>query len=294
MAIILALATAVTYGIGDFFGGLATRRAQVVQVVAWSHVVGGVGALAASLLLADRFDIGDVGLGIAGGIFGVVGVGLLYRRLAVGPMSVVAPLTAITAAIVPGAWGVAGGERFSPIGWLGLVLALAAVVLVSLTSQQPGGETGPGVTTQVVAESLAAGVGFGVLFIFFDATGADSAPWPVAGARAVTSVLLLGFLFVAARSPGRSATAMNRGGVLPGDRGALLLIALTGLADTTANVTFLFATNAGRLALVSVLAALYPVSTVILARVVLAERMTRPQAIGFGAAMTATALLSIG
>lgn len=292
MAIVLALVTAVTFGIGDFCGGLATRRARVIQVVAWSHVVGGIGAIAASLLVADRFDWGDIGLGIIGGAFGVVGVGLLYRRLAVGPMSVVAPLTAITSAVVPGLWGLAGGDRFGLLGWIGLAVALAAVLLVSSAPDQPSG--GSPVTARVIIESLAAGAGFGMLFVFFDATGSDSAPWPVAGARVFTSTLLLSFLIVVAR---RSRAGQDHGqaaAVVPRDRRAVGLIGLAGVADTTANVTFLAATNAGQLALVSVLASLYPVSTVLLARLVLGERMSRPQGIGFGLAMTATVLLSIG
>jgi uncharacterized membrane protein len=293
VAIVLALVTAATFGIGDFCGGLATRRARVIQVVAWSHVVGGVGAITASVLLAERFDWGDIGLGIVGGAFGVVGVGLLYRRLAVGPMSVVAPLTAITSAVVPGLWGLVGGDRFGLLGWIGLVVALAAVLLVSSAPDQPS-DGASRVTAQVIIESLAAGAGFGMLFVFFDATGSDSAPWPVAGARVFTSTVLLSFLvLVARRSSARPDSGMEAT-VVPRDGRAVGLIALAGVADTTANVTFLAATNAGQLALVSVLASLYPVSTVLLARLVLSERMSRPQGIGFGLAMTATVLLSIG
>ncbi|MEL6981689.1 MAG: EamA family transporter, partial [Actinomycetota bacterium] len=260
--------TAATFGVGDFAGGLATRRARVIQVVAWSHVVGGIGAIVASLLLAERFDWGDIGLGIIGGAFGVVGVGLLYRRLAVGPMSVVAPLTAITSAVVPGLWGLAGGDRFGTPGWVGLAVALVAVLLVSSSSDQPEGGSSP-VTAQVVIESLAAGAGFGLLFVFFDATGSESAPWPVAGARVFTSTVLLSFLLVVARRQ----TSVDDGGpasasVVPRDGHSIGLIALAGVADTTANVTFLAATNAGQLTLVSVLASLYPVSTVLLARLV--------------------------
>ncbi len=293
MAIVLALVTAATFGVGDFCGGLATRRLPVIQVVAWSHVVGGVGALLASVVLAERIDAGDIGLGVVGGAFGVLGVGLLYRRLAVGPMSVVAPLTAITSAVVPGLWGLMGGERLSPIGWTGLLVALVAVLLVSTASGAPAGTSAP-VTTRVIVESLAAGVGFGLLFVFFDATGPESAPWPVAGARAATSTALLGFLLVAARRPGVAPAGDRWAAVVPRGRRGVVLVALAGLADTTANVTFLAATNAGQLAVVSVLASLYPVSTVLLARLVLAERMTRPQSAGFVAAMGATALLSIG
>ena len=88
-------------------------------MVAGSHLVGAVGAVLAALLLAERFVIGDAALGVAGGAFGVVGVGLLYRRLAAGPMSVVAPLTAITSAVVPTVWGILDGDRLNVLGWPG-------------------------------------------------------------------------------------------------------------------------------------------------------------------------------
>lgn len=290
MAIVLALLTAAVYGVADFYGGLATRRARVLQVVAGSHVVGGVGSLTAAYLLAERFIGRDALLGIAGGLLGVVGVALFYRRLAAGPMSVVAPLTAITAAVVPAGWGVVGGERLSWLGWAGVGLALVAVLLVSLSTAEGDGPDSPDgsapVTASVIVESLLAGAGFGGMFIFLDATSDDSALWPIASARVVTSTLLIILVIALSR---RSETP-----VLPSDRGAWLLIAMAGLLDTTSNTLFVYATNRGQLAVVSVLSALYPVSTVILARLVLGERMNNRQSFGFVAAMSATALLVLG
>ncbi len=284
MAIFLSLLTAAVFGVGDFCGGLATQRARVVQVVAGSHLVGAIGAIIASLLLAERFDYGDVGLGIIGGAFGVVGVVLLYRRLAVGPMSVVAPLTAITSAAVPAIWGIARGERLSTLGWFGIGLALVAVLLVSMTKDDP--EFTAPVTIQVVAESLLAGVGFGALFVFFDATSESSAPWPVAGARVFTASILVTFIVIGSRRSGKP--------VVPTDRGALVLIALVGLFDTFSNISFIYAANLGALSVVGVLSALYPISTVILARVILGERMTKMQGLGFLAAIGGTELLVLG
>ncbi len=291
MAIVLALVTAAAFGVADFCGGLATRRATALQVVAGSHVVGGIGVIIASLVLADRFDGSDAVLGVLGGACGMIGVILLYRRLAAGPMSVVAPLTGVTSAVVPAVWGLAGGERLGGFGWLGLTIGLLAVLLVSLS---PDGDEGPGaapqpVTAQVVLESLAAGLGFGTLFIFFDATSGASSPWPVATARIFTSSLLVVTLVVLARRAGSPV-----GDVVPRSGRVLMLIAGAGLADTLANVTFLTATEEGQLAVVSVLSSLYPISTVLLARVVLSERMTRLQGLGFVAALAATVLLTIG
>ena len=269
---------------GDFCGGMASKRARVIQVIAGSHIVGAVGAVIASLLLAERFDVGDVVLGVIGGAFGVVGVALLYRRLAVGPMSIVAPLTAITSAAVPAIWGIASGERLSTLAWAGIGLALVAVVLVSITKDEPG-RSAP-VTPQVVAESLLAGAGFGALFVLFDATAESSTPWPVAGARVFTATVL-----VATLAYGR---LRNSSPMLPTDRGAWPLIFLVGLLDTFSNITFIYAANLGDLSVVGVLSALYPISTVILAWVLLGERMTKVQGVGFIAAMAGTELLVLG
>ncbi len=134
----------------------------------------------------------------------------------------------------------------------------------------------------MIVESLLAGVGFGAFFIFLDATDAASAPWPVAGARLCTVAVLIPFMALTRRP------MMAKGAV------ALTLIAVTGLLDTAANVTFLYASDRGLLTLVAVLSAMYPVATVILARLVLSERMTRPQMWGFLAAMAATALIAAG
>lgn len=284
MAIVLALLTAGMYGVADFYGGLASRRAKVLEVVAGSHVVGAFGSLIATLVVAERFVVRDAQLGMIGGLFGVVGVGLFYRRLAVGPMSVVAPLTALTAAVLPAAWGVVGGERPTMVGWLGIALALAAVFLVSLSSDSEDNHAT--VTMQVVVESLLAGAGFGGMFIFLDATSEEAALWPVAASRVLTATILILFL--------TAVSQRNRTPLIPDDRRSWLLIFVVGVLDTGSNISFVYATNRGQLAVVSVLSALYPVSTVILARTVLGERMTRPQLSGFVVAMSATAFLVLG
>lgn len=278
MAALLSILTAVIYGTSDFCGGLAARRARLIQVVAGGHVVGLVGVVIASTLVANEFATRDFLLGAAGGAFGAGAIALLYRRLALGPMQVVAPLTAITSAAVPAAWGVGSGEDLSPTAWLGVTLGLVAIGLVSISS---GGSHAP-VTRAVIGESLLAGVGFGAFFILLDATDGSSAPWPVAGARLCTVTALIPFMLVSRRR------------IVAEGAAALALIAATGLLDTAANVTFLYASDRGLLTLVAVLTSLYPVATVVLARFVLSERMTRPQLSGFVVAMVATALIAAG
>ncbi len=283
MAILLSLLTSALFGTADFCGGLAAKRARLLEVVAGAHLIGLIGVAAAAPLVAQRFEGESALLGAAGGVFGGLGVALLYRRLALGPMSVVAPITALTSAAVPAAWGVTTGDALGAPAWTGVALAMAAIWLVSATG--PGQtERGAVVTRAAVVESLLAGAGFGFMFVFFDATDATTAPWPIVAARAVTATALVGAL--ASRS--RLAS-----GTLP-DRGALALIALAGLFDTTSNVMFIYASDRGALTVVAVLSSLYPIATMVLARVVLAERMTRHQILGVVAALVATGLIAAG
>lgn len=278
MALFLSLLTAAFYGTADFCGGLAAQRARLLHVVAGAQALGLVGVLIASLLVADEFTARDFLLGAAGGGFGALAIPLLYRRLAIGPMQVVAPLTAVTSAATPAIWGVASGDDLGPPAWLGCLLAFGAIVLVSL-SRDAGHAP---VTPVVILESLAAGVGFGLFFILLDATAAATAPWPVAGARLATVGAMIPLVLLAGRPP------------VPYGIGVLGLIAATGVLDTGANVAFLYASEEGLLTLVAVVSSLYPVATVILARVILTERMTRAQVWGFLLAMAATGLIAVG
>lgn len=280
MAVVaVSLVTAILFGAGDFLGGMATRRIPVVQVVAGSHVVGLVGVTIASVVVADGFRTIDFALGAAGGLLGGLGVAFLYRRLAAGPMHVVAPLTALTSAVVPTAWGLATGERLSAVAWLGIGLGLVAIGTVSWSRTVD--QSAP-VTTAVVVESLLAGAGFGGFFIFVDATDVASAPWPIVGARLGTSILLV------------AALAALRRPIRPPAGGATALVVAAGLFDVAANVSFLWAALRGELAIVSVLTSLYPVATILLARVVVGERMSRPQGVGLTLAMAATTVIALG
>ena len=278
MAIFLSLLTAASFGTGDFLGGLAGKRMRVLQVVAVSHLVGLAGITAASIVLAERFVAVDLVWGALGGSAGGIGIALLYRGLARGPMGVIAPLTAITSASVPSLWGVlVNGERLAAAAWIGVAVALAAIGLVSWS---PNAESR--LTVRAVVEALAAGVGFGLMFVALDQTDAASAPWPIVGARLFTSSILVAVFLI------------RRERILPTARSDRRLLLGAGLIDTGSNALFLYANEEGALTIVAVLSSLYPVATVLLARVVLAERLTRPQQLGFVAAMLATALIAAG
>jgi drug/metabolite transporter (DMT)-like permease len=278
VAILLSLLTAASFGTGDFLGGLAGKRMRVIQVVVVSHLVGLTGITIASLLLAEEFIAGDLLWGALGGCAGGIGIALLYRGLARGPMGVIAPLTAITSAAVPSLWGVvANDERLAGVAWIGVVVALFAIGLVSWS---PG--DGQRLTAAAVFEALVAGAGFGLMFVALDQTAAESAPWPIVGARLFTSSILVA-VFLARRDR-----------IIPADRGDRRLLLGAGLIDTGSNALFLYANEQGALTVVAVLSSLYPVATVLLARFVLAERLSRVQQLGFGAAMLATALIAAG
>lgn len=282
MVIFLSLLTAAVFGTADFCGGLSAQRTIVLRVVAGSHLIGGIGVFFASLAMAERFGWRDFILGMIGGTFGGIAVALLYRGLARGPMAVVAPTTAITSAVVPAIWGVFQGERLTFLAWAGVALALIAIGLISTATDDSGAR----ITFTVVVEALLAGAGFGLFFIFLNETDESTTPWPIFGARLLTSSATM-LMLVAGRRLGRLT---DRGFVgLSGS--TLALIALTGLIDTGSNILFLLATNTGALVLVSVLSSLYPVSTVILARVLLKERMSRLQLTGFATALAATILI---
>lgn len=280
MPITLALFTALFFGAADFAGGIATRRSRVVPVLGGSHAVGLAGIVVAALLLADAFSWPDFGLGAIAGAFGGTGIFFLYRRLAVGPMAIVAPLTAVTSAIVPVGADLVAGRSFGGLTWIGIVMAVVAIAIVSAAD---GVGHGAPVTGTVIVESLLSGVGFGAMFITLDQTDAASAPWPIVASRILTVGLMLVVVLV--------GPAANR---IRLDRRTLGLIAVTGVLDTGSNTLFLYATLEGELAVVAVLSSLYPVVTAGLARVFYDERLSRIQVVGATMALGATLLIAAG
>lgn len=277
MAALFALASAGLFGTGDFCGGLAAKSTPARQVVLWSHVIGLVGVAGLAPLLADAFSASDFLLGGLGGLAGMLGVLLLYRNLALGPMAIVAPLTAVASAMVPLLWDLADGASLSRLAAIGVVTGLIAIVLVSI---EPDATEGAAITVRTVAESLLSGAGFGTFFVLLDATESASAPWPVVGARVASTLAMALVVFGAGafRSPPKAAWGV---------------IALAGLCDVGGNIAFLLATNRGQLAVVAVLAALYPAITAVLANVVLDERIARIQLVGFVLALASVVLVGV-
>ena len=287
MAALLALLSAFTYGAGDFAGGLVSRRLPPVAVVWRTAMIGLAGLLVlASITTADEVRRGDLGVGALGGLIGGVGILLLYRALAAGTMSVVAPTTALLAAVVPVAVGIAGGERPGAIALAGIPVALAAIVLLARDPDAAGpAEPMP---ARVFLEALGAGASFGVFFVCLDAAGDDAGMWPLVAGR-VASVTF--FSVVVAFGV---AHRIGRNGRRDAGPGTTRLLLACGACDAGANALFLMATHRGLLSLVAVLGSLYPASTVLLATTVTHERLARSQQVGVVLALVGAAAITAG
>lgn len=285
MAAVLALLSAVVYGSGDFVGGLVARRLPPAAVVLRSNLVGLVGLVAiAPLFASDDVGAADLAYGAGGGVVGGIGVLLLYRGLAVGTMSVVAPITAVLAAAVPVAFGLVDGERPSAVALAGIPVALVAIGLLARDPDDAG--PAEGTPAAVLLMALGAGLGFGLFFVGLDKASDDSGMWPlVAGRGASVALFALIALFVRSARVGSNAA---RVGTTP------RLIVLCGICDSGANALFLLATHQGLLTLVAVLGSLYPASTVLLATTLTHERLARPQVVGVVLALAAVVLITVG
>ena len=275
MVTFLALAAAVLAGTGDFFGGRATKKTNIVSVLAISHFLGLVIILLLAPLMAEEFKTSDFFLGVLASSFGLMGLTLLYRGLAKSPMAIVAPITAVACATLPVGWGLFSGEKLATQQVVGVFVGLLAIFLVSWT---PGKRTS--IKGLLILEALIAGFSFGAFFIVIDGTSETTAPWPVVGSR-VFSVLAI-FLFVIIRKKS----------IKPEGNSAPYIIG-AGFFDTLANIALLAALNKGLLSLVSILASFYPAVTVLLARLFLKEVMSTSQLIGLALGLTSIGLLAV-
>jgi uncharacterized membrane protein len=283
MISLLALLAAAVYGAADFLGGTVARRATTLAAVVATQGAGLVLLLLGTPLMLDAtVTTADVGYGALAGLTGSVGVGLLYRGLAMGPMSVVAPITAVCAVVVPLIAGLMFGEQLTAAAALGVALAIVAVVL--LGQESPGNSPAhapPRSAThlaQAVRIALASGVAIGGFFICLARTEAPAGLWPLAVSRTVSVATFL-------------TVALTRQIPWKIPAAALAPAVACGALDMVANGLYLAAVRQGQLSLVATLASLYPASTVLLARVVLGERLGRWQIVGVVTAVAAIVLI---
>ena len=275
-AILLALGASLSYGVGDFLGGLTSRRAHVLAVLLLSQVAGVAAVVVWVVVAGEPFlGAGAALAAIAAGLCGVLGLAGLYRGMAIGAMGVVAPISGVAAAI-PFAVGIARGERPSLLQAAGALVAVIGLVLVSRSTAELGARVATG-----VGLALVAALGFGLYFVFLDIAADDSAPWAVLVARLASTTLVLVATVVAGVSL-----------ALP--RRLLLAVLAVGACDVGANVLFALATTRGLVSVVSVLTSLYPAVTVALAALLLRERLGRVQLAGAAAVLTGAAMLAGG
>lgn len=280
--VLLALSTSLLFGVGDFLGGVATRRDSAYAVTGTSHLLSLVLLTVAVLVFPPaRWLWSDLLAGGLSGFSGVIGVIALFSALAVGRMSIVAPITAALSASLPALYDVATGTRLSLMTVAGMALALAAIVIVSVAPDDPTHEiVHEYKPRRALAFSFLSGLGFAGAFIAFSFTSAESGLTPILAARAVSI-------------PVAVILALRFGGGFPVDRPALPATLGAGVTDALASVTMLTAIQLGPLAVASVLGSLYPVVVAILARAFLGERLTSLQKVGVGIAMAAVLLSSL-
>ena len=275
MTQLLALLSAALFGIADFAGGLATKRISAWTVAGWSQVLGiPILALGLVLIPSPHVSTSDLGWGAVGGMFGLLGVAVMYMALAAGTMSVIAPVIGIGAAGIPVIWAVLIGETITAVQWIGIVIAAVAVALIS--SQGSSGRLSP----KLAAQAFASAVAFAIFFIALGQTNETAGLWPLAAARIVTIPLAFGII-LAKRAPA----------VPP--RTLLPLLGLIAVFDMTANAAIVLALQRGPIGINAVLGSLYPAFTVVAAIIVLKERPTRRQVSGLVLALIAVLALAI-
>ena len=283
MFVTLALASAAFYGAGDFLGGIASRRADAVVVTFIAQAAGLVLlALLLPLLPSSSPVASDYLWGVAAGVSGSGGVALLYRALAIGTMSIVAPITAVCAAAVPVLVALVLGERPGVYAGAGIVLAAAAIVLLSRVQSV---EIAPRRMQSAVSLAFISGIAVGLFFLCLAQTSDDAGVWPLIVGRGVSVPLFA----VMAVMRGRSFS--REGGKSRLERSAVRTAVGCGVVDMTANALYLIATRYGPLSLVATLASLYPASTVLLARFTLDERLSGSQVLGVACALVAVVLI---
>jgi drug/metabolite transporter (DMT)-like permease len=312
---LIALVGAFVYGSADFLGGLAAKRLRSIVVTAVSAVAGLVAFLIALPVIGGQWRTADVLWGLAAGVFGVIAIALLYACLAIGPMSILSPLTAVVSAIAPMLWGLlVNDESLSTVGYAGLGVALVAVVLVGFIPGQHVVRP----TLRGLLMAVGAGITIGGFLIVIDQTSDESGLVPLVMARGanvvITAVIISTMVVVAVRRGRRPSSVLDAAGwsvgAMPsghvdlehaepaprpqGTRVRAWWLALAcGVLDAAANALMLVALRLGDLSVVAALTALYPAGTIVLAAIVLKERVAAVQWLGLILALVAAGMLAL-
>jgi drug/metabolite transporter (DMT)-like permease len=277
MFLVFAGLSALFYGVADFAGGYASTKSPTLSVI----LVSQAGGILLALVGLAVFWPGlprpvDLAWGVAAGVFGSLGLFMLYRGIATSLVAIVSPSSALVGALLPMAFGAALGERPEALAVAGALLCLPAVLLLSMGNGTSGGRA----ARSALLQGCLAGVGFGTFFIAISRASPDSGLWPLVASR-LTSLVIVLVLLLATRRRLRIA------------KGRLPLTLSAGFADMGANICFLLASRSGLLSIASVISSLYPAPTVVLGRLVLKERIPATRVAGLALAITGVVLISL-
>ena len=286
LTVILGLTTSLVYGFADFFGAIASRKLSSVLVTAVAGIVGFFFLLTMIPFFGATFSQAAVVAGIAAGVASAIGITALYASLAIGPISIISPFGAVLGALVPLTFGFFIGDRFGPLGWLALALILVAVVLVGFV---PGADVRLP-SAKGLALAFVAGAGIGTILIALKFSPSDSGLASVLVMR-VVSAGLLNILLLATWLRLRRRNGSSPKSIIAGKFWWAVIAA--GIFDSSANIFFTLALRSGSISVVSVLTALYPLGTIILARLILKERIARIQMFGVLLALSGSAILAV-
>jgi drug/metabolite transporter (DMT)-like permease len=286
LTVILGLTTSLVYGFADFFGAIASRKLSSVLVTAVAGIVGFFFLLTMIPFFGATFSQAAVVAGIAAGVASAIGITALYASLAIGPISIISPFGAVLGALVPMTFGFFIGDRFGPLGWLALALILVAVVLVGFVP----GEDVRLPSAKGLALAFVAGAGIGTILIVLKFSPSDSGLASVLVMRLV-SAGLLNLMLLASWLRLRKRNGSSPKSIIAGKFWWAVIAA--GIFDSSANIFFTLALRSGSLSVVSVLTALYPLGTIILARLILKERIARIQMFGVLLALSGSAILAV-
>jgi hypothetical protein len=275
VSVLLASLSALFYGAADYTGGRATRQSPVFAVLVLSQAAGLAGILVAAAAVPDTtIRLSDLLWGAAAGASGVVGLALLYRALATTVAAVASPAAALVGAAAPVIVGALMGEQPGITGWIGIGIAIPAVLL--LTAERHSGEG----TERALLLGVLAGLGFGGFFVFISRTSGDSGLWPLASSKIASIVIALA---VVALTDGK--LIVNRASRVPA--------VAAGVLDMGANVLFLLASRIGLLAISGVVSSLYPAPTVILASLLDKQTISAVRVVGLILALAGVALMTL-
>jgi len=291
MVTLLALGAALAYGVADFLGGAVARRSTALRALLWCVPAGLLLVLLATALTGGTPSVPGLAWGFGAGLAGGTGLITFYRALARGPMSVVAPVSALAAAILPVAVGLLRGEKLDTNVILGVLLCLVAIGLVSMEKNDKKAESatpdpGRGLLDSGPLMAGISGACFGVFFILLKQAGDGAGLWPLVAARTGNLVVIVAaFLFMA---------RMGDTGPKVSGRFLIGLALISGALDASANALYFLAVQDGMLSLAAVLTSLYPAITVLLARVAYSERLRVVQQVGLAIAAAGVALVTVG